>query len=231
MKVTSKQICVRWTCTFPVFEMPTIWRSLQHYISYHIYCVSNFLEFWIKGCEGQRLKWINLWRPERSFRIRPLYFFIKLMFLVQLVWRPTANCISRIQWDTSLLKVKLSLCLTNEALQHEGVRGSGYIDLRFLDPGIIWMWVVSFTPRPFYSTKKYPRPHHTMDRRLDGPRNQSTRQEEEKIIYPTGTRTPTPLVQPVTIPTAYPTIPYTSTLSNYMQSHNPFSCLRIWGKV
>jgi hypothetical protein len=35
-------------------------------------------------------------------------------------------------------KVKLSPCLTNEALRHEGVRGSGCIDPHFLDLGTSW---------------------------------------------------------------------------------------------
>jgi hypothetical protein len=35
-------------------------------------------------------------------------------------------------------KVNLSLCLTNQALRHEGVRGSGCIDLRILDLGSSW---------------------------------------------------------------------------------------------
>jgi hypothetical protein len=35
-------------------------------------------------------------------------------------------------------KVKLSLCLTNEALRHEGVWGSGCIDPHFLDLGTRW---------------------------------------------------------------------------------------------
>jgi hypothetical protein len=33
------------------------------------------------------------------------------------------------------VKVKLSLCLTNQALRYEGVWGSGYIDPHFLDLG------------------------------------------------------------------------------------------------
>jgi hypothetical protein len=44
------------------------------------------------------------------------------------------------------VKVKLSLCLTNLALRHEGVWRSGCIDPHFLDLGISWRWVVSFTP-------------------------------------------------------------------------------------
>jgi hypothetical protein len=36
------------------------------------------------------------------------------------------------------VKVKLSLCITNSALRHEGVWGSGYIDPHFLDIGTSW---------------------------------------------------------------------------------------------
>jgi hypothetical protein len=35
-------------------------------------------------------------------------------------------------------KVNLSLCLTNQPLQHEGVWGSGCIDPRFLNLGVSW---------------------------------------------------------------------------------------------
>jgi hypothetical protein len=37
-----------------------------------------------------------------------------------------------------IIKVKLSLCLINQALHHEGVWGSGCIDPRFLDLGTSW---------------------------------------------------------------------------------------------
>jgi hypothetical protein len=47
-------------------------------------------------------------------------------------------------------KVKLPLCLTNYALRHEDVWGSGFIDSHFLDLGTNWKWVVSFTLRPLY---------------------------------------------------------------------------------
>jgi hypothetical protein len=36
-------------------------------------------------------------------------------------------------------KLKLSLCLTSEALRHEDVLGSGRIDPRFLGVGTGWM--------------------------------------------------------------------------------------------
>jgi hypothetical protein len=46
---------------------------------------------------------------------------------------------------TKILR-KTSLCLTNQALRHEGVRRSGCIDPQFLDLGTSWRWVVSFMP-------------------------------------------------------------------------------------
>jgi hypothetical protein len=39
--------------------------------------------------------------------------------------------------------VQFTLCLTQQALCHEGVRGSGCIDPHFLDLGTSWKWVVS----------------------------------------------------------------------------------------
>jgi hypothetical protein len=55
----------------------------------------------------------------------------------------------------TILKVrKLSSCLTNQALRHEGVCGNGCIDPRFLDLGTSWRSVVSFTLQPFYPRGK-----------------------------------------------------------------------------
>jgi hypothetical protein len=53
---------------------------------------------------------------------------------------------------------KLSLCLTNYAVRHEGVSGNGYklVDPRFLDLGISWRLVVSFTPRTLYPPPNEP---------------------------------------------------------------------------
>jgi hypothetical protein len=48
------------------------------------------------------------------------------------------------------VKVKLSLCLTNQALHHEGVWESGCIDPHFLDLGTNWKRMVSFTLLPLY---------------------------------------------------------------------------------
>jgi hypothetical protein len=87
-----------------------------------------------------------------------------------------------------MVKVKLSLCLTNWALHHEGVWWSRCIDPHFLDLGTSWRWVVIFTPRPLYAQGKslwYP-----LDRRLGRPQGRSERSGEKKILDPTGTRTP-----------------------------------------
>jgi hypothetical protein len=59
-----------------------------------------------------------------------------------------------------LKKVKLSLCLTNEALPHEDVWGSGCIDPHVLDLGTSWRWVVSFMPWPLYPRGKSPPDTH-----------------------------------------------------------------------
>jgi hypothetical protein len=66
--------------------------------------------------------------------------------------------------------------------------GSGCIDPGILDFGTSRRWVVSFTPRTLYSEGKDTR--YQLDRRLVEPRNRSWRHEEEKILAPTGTRTP-----------------------------------------
>jgi hypothetical protein len=73
----------------------------------------------------------------------------------------------------------MSLPLTNQALHHEGVWGSGCIDPRFLHPGASWRWVVSFTPRPIYLRRKSPL--YPLYRRLGGSRNRSGRRGEENI--------------------------------------------------
>jgi hypothetical protein len=62
------------------------------------------------------------------------------------------------------------------------------------DLGTSWRWVVSFTPLPRYPRGKSPR--FPLDGRLGGPQSRSGRCWEEKILDPTGTRTPDPLSRP-----------------------------------
>jgi hypothetical protein len=81
-------------------------------------------------------------------------------------------------------KVKMSQCLTNAALRHEGVWGSGCIEPHFLDLGTSWRRVVSFTTRPLNPMEKSPR--YPLDRRLGGPQSRSGQCGEEKIFTLSG---------------------------------------------
>jgi hypothetical protein len=76
-------------------------------------------------------------------------------------------------------------------VSHEGVWGSGCIDPRFLDLGISWRWVVSFTLRSLYPRGKSLR--YRLYGRLGGHQSGSGRCGEDKILDFTGTRTPTPI--------------------------------------
>jgi hypothetical protein len=58
---------------------------------------------------------------------------------------------STINYSYYCIEVKLSLCLTDQALRYEIVRENGCMDLRILDEDTSWSWVVSFTPRPLYT--------------------------------------------------------------------------------
>jgi hypothetical protein len=87
---------------------------------------------------------------------------------------------------TLKVKVKLSLCLINTALRHEGVWGRGCIDPHFLDRGTSWSTVsrsCRFTPGERAAGT------HWIGSWVD-PRD--CLDDLEKIIDPTGTRNPTP---------------------------------------
>jgi hypothetical protein len=86
---------------------------------------------------------------------------------------------------TLAVKVKLSLCLTNLALRHEGVWGSGCIDPHFRDLGTSWRRVVSFTSRPLYLRIKVPGTHL-----IGGWVDPGAGLDD--VEKGTGTRTPTP---------------------------------------
>jgi hypothetical protein len=75
-----------------------------------------------------------------------------------------------------VVKVKLSLCLTNFTLRHEDVWGTGYIDLHLLDLSNSWRSVVSFTTRPLY-------PRYLLNRWLGEPQSRSGRCGENSSPY------------------------------------------------
>jgi hypothetical protein len=60
----------------------------------------------------------------------------------------------------------------------------------FLDLGSSWRWVVSFTPLPLYP--RWKNPQYPLGKRLGWPQSRYGQRGEEKILYPTVTRTPTP---------------------------------------
>jgi hypothetical protein len=74
--------------------------------------------------------------------------------------------------------------ITNSALRHEDIWGSGCIDPHFLDLGTSWRWVVSFTPWPLYPQGK--RPRYPLDRRLGEPQNSLEDVEKWKLLPPPG---------------------------------------------
>jgi hypothetical protein len=100
--------------------------------------------------EAKRLLILVQKRPDTTFgEVKILTTQFDTKFLRYDLWQSDR---------TSFLygKVKLSLCLTNWALRHEDVWGSGYINPYFLDLGTSWRQVVSFTPRPLYPLEKRP---------------------------------------------------------------------------
>jgi hypothetical protein len=112
--------------------------------------------------------WRNVSRPVK-------HYFQPLGALFRNIFSKYTSLVVRTQTSTSndmvKVKVNLSLCLNNEAPGHEGVRGSGCINPHFLDLGISWRWVVSFTPRPIYPRGKSPR--YPLNKRLCGPQSRS----------------------------------------------------------
>jgi hypothetical protein len=78
--------------------------------------------------------------------------------------------------------VKFSLCLTNEALLHENIRGSGYIYI------YIHIFLISALAGGEWSASRLGRftpgksPHYPLDRRLGEPQSRSGRRGEEKIL-------------------------------------------------
>jgi hypothetical protein len=98
-------------------------------------------------------------------------------------------------------KVKLPLCLTNYALCHEDVWGSGCTDPLFLTLTLVGGELSASRSTHFTPWGKSPQ--YPLDRRLGGLQCWSGRCRDKKILYPTGTQTPTPRLSgpyPVAIP-------------------------------
>jgi hypothetical protein len=129
-------------------------------------------------------------------------------------------------WNKSCTKVKLSLCLTDLVLPHEGVSGSGCIDPHLLDLGTSWRRVVSLTPRPLYPQGKSTR--CPLDRRLGGPQSRSERRGENScyhrdsnsdplVVHPVASRYTDCAILILTINNSFP-----NTREDYQTHKNPF---------
>jgi hypothetical protein len=122
-----------------------------------------------------------------------LYRNVKYKMAPHIVNAVQHNCSALLEISMSIIRRNMKnfpMCLTNYALRHEGVWGSGCIKQPFPDIGISWRRVVRFATRPPYPRGKSPR--YSLDRRLGEPQNRSGRREEEKILDATGTQIPTP---------------------------------------
>jgi hypothetical protein len=80
---------------------------------------------------------------------------------------------------STALKVKVSLCLTNEALCHEGVWGVDFLTLAL----VVGEWSTS---RPGFFTPQGKSPQYPSDRRLGGSQRWSGSCGEVKILAPAG---------------------------------------------
>jgi hypothetical protein len=121
--------------------------------------------------------------------------------------------------------VVLFLYITNQALRHEGVGGSGFIDPHFLHLGTIWRWVVRFTPRPLYPRGKSSR--SPLGRRLGGPQHRSGWCGEEKILDSTGTQTPIQLWETLSLDIHNLKVSAFLFFKYYFRTSNKFL---IWGR-
>jgi hypothetical protein len=132
--------------------------------------------------------------------------------------------------DTSLhfiTKVKLALCLTDQSLYHDSVWGSGCIDPYFLDLGISWRGVVSFTPQPLYLRGKSPR--YSLDMRLGGPQSRSGRRRENSWPYRDSNSDPS-IVQPIASRYTDYAIPAPERTTSNIESLGKTGSLCIWNE-
>jgi hypothetical protein len=78
----------------------------------------------------------------------------------------------------------------NQALRHEDIWESEGMAPPFLISGLDGGEWLASSPGRFTRGKNH---RYPLDRRMGGPQSRSGRRGEQKILAPTGTRTPTPL--------------------------------------
>jgi hypothetical protein len=164
------------------------------------------------NCAHSKMKWVNVFRLSccrlefdvlkkrtscifRDFvSIRAFTFHWYSQSSMAATWHGKSGGKKAYNWNVRTPpwmwahKIKVVPVL-NEAPRHS-MYGEWRYGSTILHLGTREIWVVNFTPRPPYPRGKIPRyPFHRM---LGGPQSRSGRHGEEKILYPTGTRTPTP---------------------------------------
>jgi hypothetical protein len=164
-------------CLFPYLHLRTTWSSYAlvkiSYVSVALYCWDEV----DRDPFGNR-GWAHLAAGMRSCSKRVHH---QASSYVVTCMTPHVSLIHALRARTAERHLKLC-CYALYIL------GSGCIDPHFLDLGTNWRWVASFTPRPLSPPGKSSR--YPLDRTLGGPQSRSGRWREEKIYYPTGTRTP-----------------------------------------
>jgi hypothetical protein len=103
-------------------------------------------------------------------------------------------------------KVKLFLCLTNYALRHEDVWGSGCIDRRFLEVSRQLHAAAALPPSPRGKITRYP-----LDRRLGGPKRPMDDMKKLQFLTMPGLEL-RPLCRPATSQSLY-RLRYSNSLS------------------
>jgi hypothetical protein len=102
----------------------------------------NLLQYIVSAPAYESTEILSTEIPETDRRTRDLrhvsltrYRYVCTTYLMtdSRIW--SFNSMKLVKGFREYKKVKLSLCLTNEALCHEGVRGSGCTDPRFLHLG------------------------------------------------------------------------------------------------
>jgi hypothetical protein len=125
--------------------------------------------------------WIKFYKNENE-QIQYSEILSSYLQMIWCFWRPQNSICN------NKGKAKLSLRLTDYALCHEDVWGSGCVELCILDLGTRWRWVVSITSRPLYPRGKSPGTYW-----VGGWVGSRTSLDDvEKNLAPIGTRTPTP---------------------------------------
>jgi hypothetical protein len=125
---------VNWNITSNCRLLWTRWRMLEFYEEKFLRKIWGFSKGWLWRMPSPGMwRHVDLvWTDVSEERIASI-FRVEKTASEELAWEGAAVC--------SHAKVKLSLCLTNQTIRHEGVWGSGCIEPHILDLCTSWRWV------------------------------------------------------------------------------------------